>query len=53
MFNTIQNGPSGFLYGDHLKDCMENHLHGRNCTKKKLVDIAELQSKAFKYMILQ
>lgn len=52
MHNTVA-GTGGFLYGRHLKDCRENHLHGRTCTKNKLIDIAELQSKAFKYLILQ
>lgn len=52
MNHTISTA-GGFLYGRHLRDCREKHLHGRTCTKNKLIDIAELQSKAFKYLILQ
>lgn len=32
--------------------CAEKHMHGRACAKNKNLDLAELQSTAFKYLIL-
>ena len=54
--NTALNqtiSTTGYLYGSQSKACQENHLHGRTCSKHKNVDLAELQSTAFKYLILQ
>lgn len=54
--NTALNqtiSTTGYLYGSQSKACKENHLHGRTCSKNKNVDLAELQSTAFKYLILQ
>ena len=44
---------TGFIHGDHSRNCAERHAHSRACSKNRNLDLAELQSKAFKYLILQ
>ena len=41
-----------YLYGEQIHHCQKNHIHSRGCAKEKEFDIAELQTKAFKFMVL-
>lgn len=47
--NTI----TGYLYGNHQERCKTAHMHSKNCSKEREFDLADLQTKAFKYMVLQ
>lgn len=42
-----------YLYGKHERQCQTSHFHSKNCSKVKDFDLAELQSTAFQYMVLQ
>ena len=44
----------GYVYGKYFqKQCQRSHNHSKTCSKVKDIDLADLQSKAFKFMILQ
>ena len=44
----------GYVYGKYFqKQCQRSHNHSKTCSKVKDKDLADLQSKAFKFMILQ
>lgn len=45
-------GGAGYLYGNQNKRCRRNHVHSRGCSKTKELDLAEVQTKAFKFMVL-
>lgn len=42
-----------YLYGRHERQCQTSHYHSKQCSKVKDFDLAELQSAAFQYMVLQ
>jgi len=43
---------SGFVYGNQTKNCFASHLHSRECSKARDLDLAHLQSLAFQFMLL-
>ena len=49
-----QSFHSGYVYGKYYeRTCQKLHKHSLTGPKVKDIDLAELQSKAFKFMILQ
>jgi len=45
---------TGYVYGKYFqRKCQRLHNHSKTCSKVKDIDLADLQSKAFKFMILQ
>ena len=42
----------GYVFGPHLEKCKRVHIHSRTCSKAKDLDLAEVQSRAFRFMVL-
>jgi hypothetical protein len=42
----------GFMYGPQARRCLSNHVHSRECSKVKDIDLASLQTLAFQFMLL-
>lgn len=43
----------GFIYGPQGSKCQHKHVHSRECSKIKDIDIAQVQTLAFQFMLLQ
>ena len=51
--NTRFDKVKGFIYGPQGRKCQHEHVHSRECSKIKDIDIAKVQTLAFQFMLLQ